>query len=162
MARLILSIDPAASKADAFSAWETYPEVKLVDFGWIEDPLDLLSDIQASEVLYVEDQYMHKNFKVAKQLITKVGFYQGLHHALGKDPTTFRLVNAATWKSKHGLLLSKEQNQSMTKNQRKKYKEQMMLDKAIAVIRSHGYDHEIDVDVASAVLIPLAMEALNV
>ena len=84
--------------------------------------------------------------------------YKGMYLALGKAADKFALVNAATWKSRQGLLLSKAQNDSMTKTERKKYKEQATLEKARSILVQQGYDHDIDVDVASAVLLPLVMQ----
>ena len=149
----ILSIDPATAKPDAYSVWDLYPEPRLIDFGHVDSPVELLDAIDSCAILCVEDQYMHNNFKTAKQLITQLGTYRGLFLGLGKDESRFRVVNVATWQSKAGVIEDQKAYKELSRSQRTRYKKQRLIELGNRILCLHGFDHDIDDDIASAILI---------
>lgn len=96
---VFISVDPSSSKGQAYAVWDG----KLVECGKIfttKDWADVLFRV-CPEKVYLEDQYMAKNFKTAKGLTLEVGKLIGVCEL---QSIPWEILNVATWQKAVGML----------------------------------------------------------
>lgn len=146
-----ITIDPHVTKSYAYSIWL---DDKLDDFGHFTSMLvieNMLNDDFVDEI-YIENQYLSKNFNTALGLAHNTGKIMGICEFVGLP---CKLVNAGWWKSKIPELQAYDKDKSLSKHYRRKAKKNIMIVRAGEVIRKYYPNHKVecDEDIASAVLI---------
>lgn len=142
---IIIGVDPAVSKPQAYSIWR---DGKLINYGKFIDVqswhrlLIMYDDIYN---IYIEDQYLGVNYKTSKKLSVQVGKLIGIAEFCRHQ---YEIVNASTWQSRLRLL---EGLKNLKGSERKKFKKNRLIKTAQEIDASID-----DEDIAAAVLIVYA------
>lgn len=95
----VMGVDPHGAKPFAFTVLEGR-EVVTQGKGDVRS-LDMCMEVFKPDLVAVEDQYMAKNYKVAKMLSQSAGKALGVAELRGVKAVT---VNVATWKARFKVL----------------------------------------------------------
>jgi len=147
----IVGVDPSIRKGQAYSLFDVknnmWNKQSLVQYGKLESMIQWLNFLAVADpdLVLIEDQYLAKNYKTAKELTLVSGKLAGVAEMM---KVAVRFVNVATWQSRLGIVGI---GAKMNPTQRKKVKSETLI-----LLAGRFVDLKDD-DIAAAILIPWAM-----